>query len=109
GGWVCVAAGEECAVVGPRRTAHTVVAALEHDRGYGDGRLLREQVLQLLVPGIAVDEPVPVSVRVDDDLDEVGVVQAGRAARERRGGRGPRRRPHAPQEPAELVAAAVEP
>src|SRR4051812_46416429 len=92
-----VRAGEVGAIVGRHWRAHTVVAALEYDSGDCDRRLVREEFLLMLVSAIAVNEPIPVPVGVDHNVDEVGVVQAPGARRKRRGRGRPRRRPRAPE------------
>ena len=59
-----------------RGAADAVVPAFEHHRRDGDPRLLGDQVLEPLVARVAVGQSVTVAVGVDDDVDEVGVVQA---------------------------------
>ena len=63
---------QEPVPIGPRevvavfcrdRASDPVRTAFEHDRGNGDGRFLRDEVLERLVAGVAVDESV--TSRVD--------------------------------------------
>ena len=57
-----------------------VGVALEGDRGHGDDRGFGEPILQLVVLGLAVGQPEPPAVVVDDDVDVIRVVERRRAA-----------------------------
>ena len=71
-----ITAGEMLSVLSNVGCADAVVPSFEHDRWNGDPWLLRDQVFESLVLRVALDEPIPVAVRVDDDVDEIGVVKA---------------------------------
>jgi hypothetical protein len=49
--------------------------AVEGDGRNRDGRLCRELHLELVEPGVTGGEPEAVAVRVEDDLDVVGIVE----------------------------------
>lgn len=74
---VAVGAGEVVAVVAGDGSSDAVGSGFDDDGGDGDGWLGGDEVFECLVLGVAVCEEVAVSVGVDDDVGEVGVVEAG--------------------------------
>ena len=64
GGWGAVGGGEV-----------SVGGAVERDRRHGDRRLRREESLELDICVEAGGEAEPMSIRVDDHVDVVGVVE----------------------------------
>src|SRR5262245_28765479 len=78
--------------------------AVDRDGWHRDWRLRDETGLDVGHGRIAWNEAEAVSIGVDDDVDEVGVVKCGGRAFERRVVERPARGPHLPEQPRDLAA-----
>src|SRR6476661_9101073 len=94
---VLVRPGEHCRMMGGT-AVDAVGVAVDRDGWHRDWRLRDETALDVGHGRITGNEAEAVSIGVDDDVDEVGVVECGRRAFERRIVERPARGPHLPEQ-----------
>ena len=94
--------------LGIRRRRHTIVAAVERDGRHADLWPHGQTLLGLLDRRVSGRQREAMPVRMDDDLDEVGVVERRRRPRVRGIVEAPFRRPQPPQKLAQLVTMSLE-
>lgn len=85
-----------------------VAVAVDRDGGDANRRLCGELRLDSRIGGIARNQPIAVTVGMDHDVDEIGVVERRRACLERRIVKRPSWRPHRPELAAKTAPVALE-